>query len=112
MFYIIKHIKAILLLRQVADAYKNETGKDKSALLTRRFIGALVTSSGAIATLYTGIDIDAGMIAGIEEHLSKVADTGYQIYLLFKSIVLDLVFLYGALMVIVGYFKREKKPIQ
>src|SRR4030065_1704544 len=112
MFYIIKHIKARVLLRQVADAYKNETGKDKSALLTRRFIGALVTSSGAIATLYTGIDIDAGMIAGMEEHLSKVADTGYQIYLLFKSIIPDIVAIWGIIMVIVGYFKREKKLIQ
>src|SRR4030067_3065338 len=110
MLFILKHIKAIRLLRSVAEAYKNETGKNKPALLSRRFIGAVTVSGGAIATLYTGVNIDAGMLTGIKEHLSNVANTGHQIYLLVKSIIPDLVFLWGVVMVAIGYFKREKKP--
>ena len=108
MLYLLKHIKAILLFRQVADAYKNEVGKDKPALLTRRFIGSVAASIGAAATLYTGVQFDAGLIAGIEEHVTKVTDTGYQMYGLVKSIIPDLIFLWGVLLAIVGYFKRQK----
>ena len=112
MFTILKCLKGIFLLRQITETYRNETGKDKPALLSRRFIGALTVSGGAIATLYSGVNIDAGMLTGIEEHLSKVTDTSYQIYLLFKSIIPDMIFLWGVVMVIIGWFKREKKPIQ
>ena len=112
MLYLLKYLKGILLFRQVADDYRNETGKDKPALLSRRFINSLIASAGAGATLYTGVNIDAGLIAGIEEHISKIADAGYQIYVLIKSIFPSLIFLYGVLGIIIGYFKREKKAIQ
>lgn len=107
MFYLWKHVKAILLFRQVADVYKAETGKDKPALLTRRFIHSIVASSGVVAAMY-GMDFQAGLLEGIEQHLTNVLDVGYQVYLLIKSIIPSLVFIYGAIGVIIGIFKRQK----
>jgi len=107
MFYLLKHIKAILLFRQVADAYRSEVGKDKPALLTRRFIHSIIASSGAAAAMY-GMDLQAGLLEGIEQHISNVLDVGYQIYLLIKSIIPSLIFIYGAIGIIIGYFKRQK----
>ena len=95
----------------MGGVYKEETGKDKPALLTRRFIHTLVASAGAGATLYSGVNIDAGFITGLEEHVSKVLDAGYQIYILVKSILPSLIFLYGVTGIIIGWFGREKiKP--
>ena len=88
-----KHIRSILLLKDVADVYKEEKGKDKSIFLSRRFIGVVIATGSAGYFLYTGNQVN------------------FDIELMAKSIT-DIATavgaIYGMVMLIVGQLDKTK----
>jgi len=91
---IFKYLTLIGLLQNVTNAYKEHTGKDRPAYLSRRFVGALIILIGAGLSVHYGVKIDENILTNITESLEKI---------IAASIVL-----YGAVMEIVGILKRKK----
>lgn len=95
MLKIFKYLKLLGLFRNVGDAYKEETGKDRPAYLSRRFIGALVILIGAVLSFQFGVKIDENILTNITENIEKV--------------IAAAIVLYGLVMGIIGTVKRKKK---
>jgi len=96
-FAIFKYLPLVGLLKDVSTAYKDETGKDRPAVLSRRFIGAVLALAGAFVSIQLGVEISADTLAQITDSLDKMVAAG--------------TVLYGAVMVIVGLLKRKKDDI-
>ena len=94
MFKFFKYILLILEFKNVAQAYAEETGKEKPFWLSRRFIGAVITACGAAATVYFGITVP-------QDTLSEIATT-------IETILSAAVTLYGLALTVVGLIKKRK----
>jgi len=94
MFKLFKYLKLLGLFRNVTDAYKEYTGKDRPAYLSRRFVGALIILIGAVFSFHFGVKIDESILSNITESLEKI--------------IAACIVLYGAVMEIVGILKRKK----
>lgn len=92
---LLKYIKLFGLFKNVQGAYKTETGKDRPAYLSRRFIGAVIILGGAVLSLECGVKIDETLLASISDNIEKIVAAG--------------IVLYGLVMGIVGTVKRKKK---
>jgi len=75
----IKYIKMILQLKQVADVYEQEKGKDKPAWLTRRFFGVVITALSAIYFLNTGVELNIDA-ENLSSHIDAIVTGGSVIY--------------------------------
>jgi len=95
MFKIFKYLKLIGLFKNCDKAYKEHTGKDKPAWLSRRFIGAVVILIGAGLSIHFGVKIDSEILSTVTDSADKIIAAG--------------IILYGAIMEIVGIVKRERK---
>lgn len=94
MFAIFKYLPLVGMLKDVSTAYKEETGKDRPAVLTRRFMGAALVLAGAFASIQLGIEIDSTIIEQITDSLDKLVAAG--------------MVLHGSILTIVGIVKRKK----
>ncbi len=85
----------ILQLKQVADVYEAEHGKEKPKYLSRRFIGSIITALSGLYLVQTGekLEFDVNALSGsIEAGISAI------------------IVLYGTIMGIAGQiYKKEKK---
>lgn len=93
MFKWLKYIPLVALGKNVSQAYKEETGKDRPAFLSRRFIGAALALAGGYAAIQFGIQIDENILSNITDSLDKLIAAGIAIY--------------GAVIFIIGLFKRK-----
>lgn len=92
---LIKYAKLFGLFKNLQSTYKEETGKDRPAYLSRRFLGAVIMLGGAVLSLEFGVKIDETLFASIGDSLEKIIAAG--------------IVLYGAVMEVVGIVKRKKK---
>lgn len=92
---LIKYFKLFGLFKNVQKSYKEETGKDRPAYLSRRFIGAVIIVGGAVLSLELGVKIDESLLTDITNSIEKIVAAG--------------IVLYGLVMEIVGIVKRKKK---
>ena len=95
MFSFLKYLPLILQFKQVATAYEAEKGKEKPFYLTRRFIGAVIASVGAVAAYFGGVTISPEIMDEITANLETVLATG--------------VTLYGLIMAVVGLLTKKKQ---
>jgi len=95
MFKALKYLKLIGLFQNSKKAYKEHTGKDRPAFLSRRFMGAIVLLVGTALSIHLGVKIDSNIFANIADSADKMVGAG--------------IVLYGAIMEIVGIVKRERK---
>lgn len=98
MLKLLKYLPLVSMFQDVSDAYKSETGKERPAYLSRRFVGAVIILLGAAATLYFGVEIDKDIIASLTENIEKMISAG--------------IALYGTVLLIIGLFKKNKKDEQ
>jgi hypothetical protein len=98
MFSFLKYLPLILKFKNVSDAYEAEKGGDKPFWLTRRFIGAVIASIGAVAAYLGGITISPEILDEITKSLETVMATG--------------VTLYGLIMAIVGMLTKKKVEVK
>jgi len=84
--------------KDVSTAYKEQTGKDRPKVLSRRVIGAAIAFISAFVAIKFGVTLDATIIAQITESLDKL--------------VVASTTLYGLALLIYGYFKRKKEVKQ
>jgi uncharacterized membrane protein YidH (DUF202 family) len=96
MLKFLKYIPLVAMGKNVSTAYKEETGKERPAYLSRRFIGAALALAGGIAAVQFGIKIDDNIIASVTDNLDKLIAAG--------------IALYGAIVLIIGIFKKQKTP--
>jgi hypothetical protein len=93
MFNLLKYLKVIMMLKDVQEAYKEDTGKDRPWYMSRKFVGSVLATAGAAVGTYYGIEIsETDVIEPLADQLMIVAGavTG----------------LYGAGMVIVSAAKK------
>ena len=95
MLKMFKYLKLIGLFRNSKKAYKEHTGRNRPAFLSRRFVGAVVLLAGTALSIHFGVKIDTETLTLITENLDKIISAG--------------VVLYGVVMGIVGIVKRERK---
>lgn len=98
MFKLMKFIPLVALGKDVSVSYKEETGKDRPPYLSRRFMGAAIALGSGFMAIQYGVKLDAEMLSSITDSLDKMLTAG--------------IALYGAVITIVGYFKRAKKEEQ
>lgn len=91
---LIKYFKLFGLFKNVQGAYKEETGKDRPAYLSRRFIGAVVILGGAVLSLEAGVKIEEALLIDISNSIEKI--------------VAAALVLYGLIMEVVGIVKRQR----
>ncbi len=94
MFKFLKYLPLVSLTKDVSKAYKEDTGKERPAYLSRRFIGASIALAGGFAAIQFGIKFDETILTQITDSLDKLIAAG--------------IALYGAIVVIVGIIKRKK----
>ncbi len=94
MFKFLKYLPLVGLTKDVSKAYKEDTGKERPAYLSRRFVGALIALAGGFAAIQFGVKLDETILTQITDSLDKLIAAG--------------IALYGAIVVIVGIFKRKK----
>lgn len=94
MFKFLKYLPLVSLMQNVSDTYKEGTGKDRPAYLSRRFIGALIVAVGAFLSIQSGMTIDQNILDQIIENTDRLISAG--------------IALYGLIVVIVGVVKRKK----
>ena len=95
MLKMFKYLKLIGLFKNSKKAYKEHTGRDRPAYLSRRFVGAVVLLVGTALSIYVGVEIDKEFLNMVADNIEKVVAAG--------------IILYGAVMEIVGIVKRERK---
>ena len=93
-FLFFKYLPVLLKFKSVADIYKDEQGKNKPAIISRRFVGAVIILIGAYLGVRYGISAEMFNVEQITEHL--------------MSIISSVTLLYGIIMGIIGYIKRSK----
>jgi len=81
--------------KDVSTAYKEETGKDRPKILSRRVIGAAIAFVSAFIAIKFGVTLDATIIDQITDSLDKLITVGTT--------------LYGIALLIYGFFKRKKE---
>jgi hypothetical protein len=94
MFKLLKFLPMIFKLQDVSKAYEEEKGIGKPWYLSRRFFGALLVVVFAFLSIQFGFDLkelDPNVIAN---HIVNAIQA--------------FVGLYGAVMVLVGFFKKAK----
>lgn len=91
----LKYLSLILRFRNVAEVYKEETGNDKPWYYSRRFIGLVLTVIGSVVAIRTGVTIDDNTITMAADNLVTIITAG--------------VSLFGAVLGIVGHFKKTDK---
>jgi len=90
-----KYIGLILKFRDIANIYKEETGKNKEWWLSRTFIGSLVAFLSTIATVLWGVEFD-------EEGVKVIGDSIFQI-------ISAAVAIYGIILTFIGQWKKNQK---
>jgi hypothetical protein len=90
---LLKYVPAILSLKQVAEVYKEDVGEEKPLWLSRRVVGAVITLISAVVLAVYGVDI-SGDAAALTDAVVAVGSGASAVY--------------GIVMTIVGYVKREK----
>lgn len=95
MFKFFKYLKLIGLFKNSKKAYRKHTGKDRPAILSRRFMGAVILLVGTTLSIYFGVEIDKELLNSVTDNIEKIVAAG--------------IILYGAVMEIVGIVKRERK---
>ena len=93
-FLFFKYLPVLLKFKNVAEIYKDEQGKNKPAIISRRFVGAVIILIGAYLGVRYGISAEIFNIEQITEHL--------------MSIIGSITILYGIVMTVVGYIKKSK----
>lgn len=94
MLRFLKFLPLVMMFKDVGDAYQSETGKDRPAVLSRRFIGAVLAIIGAALSIALGVTIDANILSSITESISTIITAG--------------IALWGAVVGIIGIFKAKK----
>lgn len=99
---ILKYIKLILSFRQVAEAYKDDNGKDKPVVLSRRLFGVAFTVLAGVVATVTGVElspVSLDMLADSTKGLTDAVQVAWP----------HVLGAYGAIMAVVGQIKKEKK---
>lgn len=94
-FTLLKWLPALLKGKDVAEAYKAETGKDKPVIISKRFIGAIVILASVAVSIQYGVTIDQDVLDKLTGSLTDLATVGTG--------------LYGLIMVIKGVFDAKKR---
>jgi hypothetical protein len=93
MFKWLKYLPLAALGKNVSEAYKEETGKERPAYLSRRVIGAALVLAGGFTAIQSGVQIDANILNSITDSLDKIIAAG--------------ITLYGTIIFLIGLFKRK-----
>ena len=94
-FKLIKWLPALLKGKDVAEAYKAETGKNKPAIVSKRFIGTVVVLASAIVSIQYGVTLDADVLNKLTGSLTDLATASTTVY--------------GLVIVIKGVFDAKKR---
>jgi len=97
MFKFLKYIPLVGLFKNVKTSYKEETGKDRPAYLSRRFIGTVIALGGAILAIQFGIIIDTTILEQLTDNIEKLVAT--------------VIAIYGIVLAIVGLFKKKDSNV-
>ncbi len=91
----LKYFPALLKLRDAVTLYQQEQQTDKvPKILHRRVFGAFIIAVGTAIAVYTGVDFNADFWNGITDNVEALVGAGLA--------------LYGAVMHIVGWFKKDR----
>jgi len=95
MFKFLKYLPLIGKFDDISVAYKEETGKDRPAYLSRRFVGAIVALTGATLAVIFGVTLDANMIEEVTKNIETMVSAG--------------ITLYGIVLAVYGLLKKKKE---
>lgn len=75
-----KYIKLLLAWKDITDIYKEEKGKDKSFLVSKRLIGAVFTFIGVILFLFFGVTLDENVLTSLTSNTENVIPAVITLY--------------------------------
>jgi hypothetical protein len=93
MFKFLKYLPLLLKLKEVSEIYEAETGKPRPALISRRFLGAVLLLISAGLAKYFDITIPENMIETIADNID--------------AIIVAAIGIYGGVMGVVGIVKKK-----
>jgi hypothetical protein len=77
---IVKFLPAILALKDVTVAFKEERKEDKPFYLSQRFWGILITSIGGVVAVFFGVKLDPTTITSLSEGIVGLITIGITVY--------------------------------
>lgn len=91
----LKYFPALMKFKDAVTLYQQEQGTDNvPKILRRRVMGAFITAVGLTIAVHTGREFDAGFWNGITDNLEAIVGAGLA--------------LYGAVMHVVGWVKKDR----
>jgi len=87
MLKFLKYLPMVGLFQDVSESYKAETGKDRPAFLSRRFIGSMLLLTGGLSAILLGVSIDSDVLNTIADKIETIISAGIVIYGLVLGIV-------------------------
>lgn len=87
MLQFLKYLPALAAGKDVAKAYKEETGKDKPIWMSGRMIGAVVALAGVLLAISQGITLDPATLSKLSDNLTAIAGALFTIYGIVRAII-------------------------
>jgi hypothetical protein len=103
MFKFLKYFPALMVLKDVTDAYEQEKGGQKPFYMKKRVVGSSITAASVVASIAYGLEIDKTSVNQFIDYYNTIADTLFQIQTLITTSMLPaLTAMYGILMAVKG----------